>query len=86
MLKDQEVRKNFTVAQLAQAIYEMAQAWENKSYQKADAIASLALGKAAERYPNLEDKDILYTLNILQKYQESVRKYNRQQRDSGALR
>jgi Mg-chelatase subunit ChlD len=84
MLKDQEVRKNFTVAQLAQGIYEMAMAWENKSYQRAESIASAALNKAYERYPNLEDKDILYTLNIIEKYQETVRKHNRQLR--GALR
>lgn len=82
MLKDMEVKKNFTVAQLAQAIYEMALAWENKNYQKAEIIASAALNKAFERYPNLEDKDILYTLNILQKYQESVRKHNQQARDT----
>jgi Ca-activated chloride channel family protein len=82
MLKDQEVRKNFTVAQLAQAIYEMAVAWENKSYQKAELIASAALGRAFERYPNLEDKDILYTLNILQKYQDAISKQNRQRRDA----
>lgn len=82
MLKDQEVRKNFTVAQLAQAIYDMALAWENKSYQKAEIIASAALSRAFERYPNLEDKDILYTLNILQKYQDSISKHNRQLRDS----
>lgn len=82
MLKDQEVRKNFTVAVLAQAIYDMAQAWENKNYQKAEVIASAALARAFERYPNLEDKDILYTLNILQRYQESVRKYNHQARDT----
>lgn len=82
MLKDQEVRKNFTVAQLAQAIYEMALAWENKNYQKAEIIASAALARAFDRYPNLEDRDILYTLNILQKYQEAVSKHNRQRRDA----
>jgi len=85
MLKDQEVRKNFTVAALAQALYDMAVAWESKNYQKAEAIASAALGKAYERYPNLEDKDILYTLSILQKYQEAIGKHNRQLRDA-ALR
>ncbi|MDX6692991.1 MAG: Ca-activated chloride channel [Blastocatellia bacterium] len=85
MLKDQEVRKNYTVAVLAQALYDMAVAWENKNYQKAEVIAGAALGKAYERYPNLEDKDILYTLSILQKYQESISKHNRQLRDA-ALR
>lgn len=82
LLKDQEVRKNFTVAALAQAIYDMAAAWENKNYQKAEVIASAALARAYERYPNLEDKDILYTLNILQKYQEAIRKHNQQQRNA----
>lgn len=80
MLKDQEVRKNFTVAVMAQAIYDMAVAWENKNFQKAEIIASAALSRAFERYPNLEDKDILYTLNILQKYQDTVSRYNRQLR------
>lgn len=82
MLRDQEVRKNFTVATLAQAIYDMAVAWENKNYQKAEMIASAALARAFERYPNLEDKDILYTLNILQQYQESIGKHNRQLRNA----
>lgn len=85
MLKDQEVRKNFTVAQLAQAIHDMAAEWESKNYQKAEVIASAALASAFQRYPNLEDKDILYTLNILQKYQEAINRHNRQLRDA-ALR
>jgi hypothetical protein len=80
LLRDLEVRKNFTVALLAQAIYDMAVAWESKSYEKAETLATAALARAYERYPNLEDKDILYTLNILQKYQEAARKYNQQQR------
>ena len=86
MLKDQEVRKNFTVALMAQAIHDMAVAWESKNYQKAEIIASAALSRAFERYPNLEDKDILYTLNILQKYQDAVSKFNRQLRGAAALR
>ncbi|HEX6183052.1 MAG TPA: VWA domain-containing protein [Pyrinomonadaceae bacterium] len=79
MLRDTEVGKNFTIAQLAQAIRDMAAEVEAKRYREAERILDTAIVKTNQRYPHLEDEDITRTLKIAQKYQESLRKYNRQE-------
>jgi Ca-activated chloride channel family protein len=81
MLKDDEVGKNYTIAQLAQAIRDMAAAYEAQRFQEAERLLNAAIAKTYLRYPNLEDEDITRTLLIAQKYQEVIRKYN-QRRDS----
>ncbi|MBV8857251.1 MAG: VWA domain-containing protein [Acidobacteria bacterium] len=82
LLRDPEVGKNFTIAQLAQAIHDMAQAVEAKRYKDAEGILNAAVAKTYQRYPHLEDEDISRTLLIAQKYQELVRKYNQEQQQS----
>ena len=79
MLRDPEVGKNFTIAQLAQAIRDMAAAVEAKQYKEAEHILDAAIAGTYQRYPHLEDEDIKRTLQIAQKYQEVVGKYNRRQ-------
>jgi Mg-chelatase subunit ChlD len=81
MLKDDEVGKNYTIAQLAQAIRDMAAAYEAQRFQEAERLLNVAIAKTYQRYPNLEDEDITRTLLIAQKYQEVLRRYN-QRRDS----
>jgi uncharacterized protein YoxC len=81
MLKDDEVGKNYTIAQLAQAIRDMAAAYEAQRFQEAERLLTAAIARTYQRYPNLEDEDITRTLLIAQKYQEVLRKYN-QRRDS----
>jgi Mg-chelatase subunit ChlD len=81
MLKDDEVGKNYTIAQLAQAIRDMAAAYEAQRFQDAERLLNAAIAKTYQRYPNLEDEDITRTLLIAQKYQEVLRRYN-QRRDS----
>lgn len=76
MLRDPEVGKNFTIAQLAQAIRDMAAAVEAQRYKEAEQLLNAAIAKTHHRYPHLEDEDISRTLLIAQKYQEAVRKYN----------
>ena len=78
MLKDDEVGKNYTIAQLAQAIHDMAAASESQQYREAERLLTAAIAKTYQRYPNLEDEDIKRTLMIAQKYQEVLRKYNQQ--------
>jgi Ca-activated chloride channel family protein len=78
-LRDPEVGKNFTIAQLAQAIRDMAVAVEAKRFKDAEGILNAAIAKTYNRYPHLEDEDISRTLLIAQKYQELVRKYNKEQ-------
>lgn len=79
MLRDTEVSKNFTIAQLAQAIGDMAAECESHRYREAERLLNAAIAKTYQRYPNLEDEDISRTLLIAQKYQEVVKKYNQEE-------
>ena len=79
MLRDPEVGKNFTIAQLAQAIRDMAAAVEAERYREAERLLDAAVAETRRRYPHLEDEDITRTLDIARKYQEMLRKYNREQ-------
>jgi hypothetical protein len=79
LLRDPEVGKNFTIAQLAQAIRDMAAAVEAQRYKDAEHLLNAAVARTYQRYPHLEDEDISRTLHIAQKYQELVRKYNQEQ-------
>ncbi len=81
-LSDPEVGKNFTIAQLAQAIRDMAVAVETERYKDAEHLLNAAIARTYQRYPHLEDEDISRTLLIAQKYQELVRKYNQEQQQS----
>ena len=84
MLVDDEVGKNYTIAQLAQAIHDMAAASENQRYRDAEKLLTAAIAKTYQRYPNLEDEDIERTLMIAQKYQEVLRKQNQQEPQQGS--
>jgi Ca-activated chloride channel family protein len=79
LLRDPEVGKNFTIAQLAQAIHDMAAEVEAKRFKDAEVILNAAIARTYQRYPHLEDEDISRTLLIAQKYQETIRKYNQEQ-------
>ena len=79
MLEDYEVSKNFTVALLAQAIRDMAVASEARRYKEAENFVTTAIARTVERYPHLEDEDIKRTLQIAQRYQDTLRRYNQQE-------
>ena len=85
MLKDPEVGKNYSIAQLAQAIRDMATACEARRYQEAENLLASAIDKTYQRYPHLEDADITRTLTMAQNYRSQIRKYN-QQRDASSDR
>jgi Ca-activated chloride channel family protein len=74
-LKDFEVRKNYSIARLAQAIRDMAAAAETRRYASAESILQEAIAETRQRYPNLQDGDIRRTLTIAQNYQAIVRRY-----------
>jgi hypothetical protein len=80
MLKDPEVGKNYSIALLAQAIREMAEACETHRFQEAENLITATIEKTYRSYPNLEDPDIRRTLLIARNYQDNLRKYI-QQRD-----
>jgi Mg-chelatase subunit ChlD len=78
MLKDSEVSKNYSIALLAQAIRDMAAACEARRFSDAEKLLTAAIAQTYHRYPHLEDEDITRTLLIAQKYQEVLKKDNRQ--------
>ena len=78
MLKDNEVGKNYSIAQLAHAIREMAAACEARRFRDAENVLATAIAQTHRRYPNLEDEDIARTLMIAEKYQAVLKKYNRE--------
>jgi Mg-chelatase subunit ChlD len=86
MLVDTEVRKNYTIALLAQAIKDMSVAWEGKQYVRAESIISAAVAGAHETYPNLDDPDIKYNLNIAENYQSGLRRYNQSRQGAASDR
>lgn len=81
MLLDSEVGKNYSIALLAQAIHDMAVAYETRRYREAETLLTHAIAKTHRRYPHLEDDDINRTLTIAEKYEAVLRNYNRE-RDS----
>ena len=78
LLKDPEVAKNYSIAQLAQAIRDMAEACEARRYQKAENLLTNAIDETYRRYPNLEDRDITRTLSIAKRYRDNLKQYNQQ--------
>jgi Ca-activated chloride channel homolog len=78
MLKDPEVGKNYNIALLAQAIRDMAEACEARRFQEAENLLTAAIDRTYQRYPHLEDPDIKRMLSIAQRYQDNLKKYNRQ--------
>jgi Ca-activated chloride channel family protein len=78
MLKDTEVGKNYTIAMLAQAIRDMAAAFEARRFQEAENRLTDALSEAYYRYPHLEDEDISRNVIIAKRYQDVLRRYNQQ--------
>ncbi|HUQ32097.1 MAG TPA: VWA domain-containing protein [Pyrinomonadaceae bacterium] len=78
MLRDTEVGKNYSIAILAQAIHDMAEAAEARRYPEAESLLTTAIAQTYHRYPTLQDEDISRTLMIARKYQDVIRRYNEQ--------
>ncbi len=68
ILQDGEVRKNLTIAELAQSIKLMAFAYEEEKYKAGKQHLVDALCAADKRYPECGDKDILRVRKIAQTY------------------
>lgn len=81
-LKDLEVKKNYTIAQLAQSMFEMSEAAKAKKYLDAENLVNTSVAKTRERFPSMEDKDIKYVLNIVENYQRELKTYNQNQKQA----
>ena len=65
---DHEVRKNWTIARLAQGIRDLARAAEYGDWTRAERIGRRAIRSAERDYPTGDDEDIARVMDILKKY------------------
>lgn len=78
ILEDVEVKKNFTIAELAQSLFDMKTAAGRGKYREAENIVNYSVGRTYERYPNMEDADIQHVLGIVENYRHDLKNYNRE--------
>ena len=78
-MSDSLVKKNFTIAELAQSLSDMKDKANNGNYRDAEKILDNSVAQTYGRYPNMQDKDIKFILDIVQDYQRNLKNYNRGQ-------
>lgn len=76
MLSDVEVKKNFTIAELAGSLYDMTELAKRRDYRKAQDVIENSVSTAYRRFPNMEDKDVRFILDIIEGYQRNIRSFN----------
>lgn len=77
ILADVEVKKNYTIAELAQSLFEMTAAAKRQNYRQAENFLNASAQETYKRFPNMEDKDIRFILNIVEGYQRDLKIVNR---------
>jgi Ca-activated chloride channel homolog len=77
LLADVEVKKNFTIAELSQSLFEMTKSFKNGKYKESERFLNQSTAETNRRYPNMEDKDIRFILDIIENYQTDLRAFNR---------
>lgn len=82
LLMDVEVKKNYTIAQLADSLFEMTGLARRGDFSRAQNILDSSVASAYQRYPNMEDADIRFILNIVEGYQRDLKVYNGHHRRS----
>ncbi|HEX8247486.1 MAG TPA: VWA domain-containing protein [Pyrinomonadaceae bacterium] len=78
LLADGEVKKNYTIAELAQSLFDMTEAARRQNYREAENFLNASTADAYRRYPNMEDKDIRFILNIIEGYRRDLKTFNQQ--------
>ncbi|HSE16270.1 MAG TPA: VWA domain-containing protein [Pyrinomonadaceae bacterium] len=88
LLADVEVKKNYTIAELANSLFQMANLARGGLYSQALNTLDASVTTAYRRYPNMEDEDIRFILGIVEGYQRDLRVFNEQYRrhDCGGCR
>jgi hypothetical protein len=82
LLSDVEVKKNYTIAELADSLFDMKGLAVRGSYLQAQNALDASIATAYRRYPNMEDADVKFILNIVEGYQRDLKTYNGYQRKS----
>lgn len=75
--QDPEVLKNFTIANIAQALGTMQQSWKRNDLQSAENAIRAAVRQTLDRYPEVEDADIQAQFEVAQNYLSVLEKFNR---------
>ncbi len=88
LLADVEVKKNYTIAELADSLFQMAGLARGGNYSQALNALDASVATAYRRYPNMEDEDIRFILGIVEGYRRDLRVFNEQNRrhDCGGCR
>ena len=66
------MRKNQTIAQLAQGMHDMAVEAQARRWIAADRALRRALTAARTRYPNREDKDVAAVLQMAEAHERTL--------------
>ena len=82
LLTDVEVKKNYTIAQLADSLFEMTGLARRGQYLQALNALDASVTSAYRRYPNMEDGDIRFILDIVEGYRRDLRVFNQHSRQS----
>jgi len=76
LLADVEVKKNYTIAELAGSLFDMRGLALSGNYLQAQNVLDASVVTAYRRFPNMEDADVRFILNIIEGYQRDLRAYN----------
>lgn len=76
LLADVEVKKNYTIAELADSLSDMRGLAVRGNYLQAQNALDGSIATAYRRYPNMEDADLRFILNIVEGYQRDLRAFN----------
>jgi uncharacterized protein YegL len=76
-LGDREVRKNFTIATIAQALSHMQKSWQRGDHIAAESALRGAIGETRALYPRMGDPDIRAQLQVAENYLNTLEVYNR---------
>lgn len=76
-LTDTEVKKNYTIAELAQSLFDMKAAVSRGQYRAGQGFLDNAVATTRRRYPHMEDTDISFVANIVEGYRRDLTAYNR---------
>lgn len=76
LLADVEVKKNYTIAELADSLFTMTELARRGNFSQAQTALDASVATAYQRYPNMEDTDIKFILEIVEGYQRDLKFYN----------
>lgn len=82
LLADVEVKKNYTIAELAESLFSMAGFAKSGQYLQAQNALEASVATAYRRYPNMEDQDIRFILDIIEGYRRDLKVFNQHSRRS----